>query len=88
MQIKKVRFAIEKNKTYTFTRPLADNIQDIYYQEHEYRRFREEKCLDDLREGKRRQAGIQKNPRRQRDSLTMMMNPKSYSSQLGIAQAA
>mmetsp|Transcript_25760 Transcript_25760/g.38060 ORF Transcript_25760/g.38060 Transcript_25760/m.38060 type:complete len:92 (-) Transcript_25760:1542-1817(-) len=87
----KVRFSPE-NTTHSYPRPTASQLQDLYYQEEDYRRFREEKWLDELRE-KRQKNENERNEKlsksRRRDSLTMLMNPNFGSqTQRGIAKAA
>mmetsp|Transcript_7804 Transcript_7804/g.11935 ORF Transcript_7804/g.11935 Transcript_7804/m.11935 type:complete len:92 (+) Transcript_7804:155-430(+) len=77
--------------TYEYSRPTASEIQELYYQEEDYRRFREEKWLDEMRE--KRQNNLKKtkmDKSRRRDSLTLVMNPtfKSSQNRRGIAKAA
>lgn len=74
---KKVQFS-EAVTTFNYPRLAASDIYNVYWQEHDYRRFREEKFLDDLRAG-RAQAPITGSPSlprktHRRDSLTGMTN--------------
>lgn len=87
MNSKTVRFS-DAIRTDTYPRPSATEIQNLYYQEHDYRRFKEEKWLDEIRE-KRTANMKQKCTTRRRDSLTMMMNvSQSPRGRGGRAQAA
>jgi hypothetical protein len=74
---KQVTFA-EAVTTFNYPRVAASDIYNVYWQEHDYRRFREEKFLDDLRAGRAQQpkATPPLSPRvtQRRDSLTGMMN--------------
>mmetsp|Transcript_11572 Transcript_11572/g.16998 ORF Transcript_11572/g.16998 Transcript_11572/m.16998 type:complete len:92 (-) Transcript_11572:193-468(-) len=86
--LKTVRFSNEI-RTDTYPRPSATEIQNLYYQEQDYRRFKEEKWLDELREGRRNAHKKGGCTRRRRDSLTMIMNVnQSPRGRCGLAQAA
>jgi hypothetical protein len=87
---KKVSFS-EEPSTFVYERPAAREIYKLYYQDHDYRRFREEKWLDDVRDTRAqiRKATSAKQPSRRRDSLNMMQGQQSrHRKQQGIAQAA
>lgn len=88
---KTVRFSAELD-AFTYERPATSEIYKLYYQEHDYRRFREEKWLHDLR-NTRAQVRKTASPERpsRRDSLNVAQGPRSSShikKQRGIAQAA
>mmetsp|Transcript_20401 Transcript_20401/g.33781 ORF Transcript_20401/g.33781 Transcript_20401/m.33781 type:complete len:95 (-) Transcript_20401:153-437(-) len=89
---KSVSFSEESN-TFTYQRPAVSEIYKLYYQDHDYRRFREEKWLDDLRDARApaRKTTSPHRPNRRRDFLEdTMQSPHSthVKKQQGIAQAA
>ena len=77
---KKVAFS-ETITTFNYPRASASDIYDMYWQEHDYRRFREEKFLDDLRAGRAQQrktmSPLRPSMTQRRDSLTVMKNDNS-----------
>ena len=86
---KSVSFS-EATSTYRYSRPTADEIVKLYYQEDDYRRFREEKWLEELRAAKTHYLdGKVLSKSRRRDSLNMRTPMQSPGrKQQGIAQAA
>lgn len=92
MPKKSVSFS-DTARTHSYARPTAHEIHELYYQESDYRRFREDKWLDELREARanREKEGKDATSKSRRDSLNLMMNPctpASKRNQRGIAQAA
>ena len=88
MSLKKSVSFSETTSTYNYPRPSAEDIDELYWQENDYRRFREQKWLDDLRRARTTPAAAPKRASR-RDSLNMMMNDgPSTPTKQGIAQAA
>ena len=88
MSLKKSVSFSETTSTYNYPRPSAEDIDELYWQENDYRRFREQKWLDDLRRARPTSAAAPKRASR-RDSLNMMMNDgPSTPTKQGIAQAA
>lgn len=76
MNEKRVRFAAEIT-THTFPRPDASDIQSLYYQVDDYRRFKEDKWLEEIR-NERKQVKIGHRASR-RDSLTLIRSRSGYS---------
>ena len=69
---KSVRFSNDLMTVHNYDRVGANELASLYYQEEDYRRFREEKWLDALREARSRVSPMKAPGRRKRDSLDMM----------------